>query len=186
MQFSIGRPDLVRAINQRWLLKFWKRHLGAQGVPQWQVVKDDTLVRISASLSFLDVTGSGAGARFQVSYYGEVVAKAYGLPDFRGKCLDEIVPTSRQNVALAPYYVTLERSCPVYTIHDMKDRDGRPVHLERLLLPFSRNGKGIDRIVASFEFISPDGAFESDSLMITQKGPVVLRTAAIIEPQLTA
>jgi hypothetical protein len=186
MQFSIGRPDIIRAINQRWLLKFWNRHLGAHQVPLWQALEADDLTRISASLSFLDVSGSGAQARFQVRFYGEDIAKAYGLPDFRGKCLDEIVPSPRHNVALAPYHETLERRCPVYTIHDIHDRCGRLVHFERLLLPFSRNGERVDRILASFEFISPDGAFESDSLMTTQKGAGVLQVSAFIEPRTLA
>jgi hypothetical protein len=42
MQFSAGRENTVRAINQRWLLKFWKRNLGTRNVPQWQSVYGST------------------------------------------------------------------------------------------------------------------------------------------------
>lgn len=181
MQFSSGRPDIIRAINQRWLLKFWKRHLGTHRVPLWQALEADDLMRISDGLSFLDVSGSGATARFQVRFYGEAIAKAYGLPDFRGKCLDEIVPLPRHNVALAPYHETLARRCPVYTIHDINDRCGRLVHFERLLLPFSRNGECVDRILASFEFVCLDGAFDGHELMKTPAGPPMLRLSATIE-----
>ena len=183
MQFSVGRPDLVRAINQRWLLKFWKRHLGAHRIPRWQAVEADDLKRMSSSLSFLEVTGSGTSTRFQIRYYGDLIAKVYGLPDFRGKFLDEIVPANRRDVALAPYQRAYECGCPVYTIHDLSDRDGRLVHFERLPLPFSRDGEVIDRVLASFEFVSPDGAFDGERLLVTQVGPTDLKVSIIIEPR---
>jgi len=33
MLFPESRPDVVRAINQHWLLNFWNRHIGTQRVP---------------------------------------------------------------------------------------------------------------------------------------------------------
>ena len=183
MQFSTGRPDSVRAINQRWLLKFWKNHLGMNRIPRWQAVKTDELIRISSSLSFLDVNGDGASARFQIRYYGDLIAKAYGLSDFRGKFLDEIVSEHRRAAALAPYQQALACGCPIYTIHDLTDRNGRLVHFERLLLPFSSDGGVIERILTSYEFVAPDGAYECDSLLVAQEGPSELKVSIIIEPQ---
>ena len=75
MQFSVARPDVVRAINQRWLLKFWKQHLTADSVPQWQAVEAENLTRVSANLSFLEVSGSDGSARFQIRFHGATIAK---------------------------------------------------------------------------------------------------------------
>ena len=47
MQFTPARPDAVRAINQRWLLKFWMRHLDGARVPRWQAVEADDLASLS-------------------------------------------------------------------------------------------------------------------------------------------
>src|SRR6185503_9181631 len=55
MQFSTARPDVVRAINQRWLLTFWNRHRGDHAVPRWQVIEAENISRMADSLSFLDV-----------------------------------------------------------------------------------------------------------------------------------
>ena len=137
-------------------------------------------------MSFLDVTGSGANARFQIRFHGAMIAKVYGSLDCRGRYLDEIVPAERRAAALAPYRETLQRGCPVYTIHDLTDRDGRLIYFERLLLPFSRDGEDVDRILASFEFICADGAFDSDSLLITPAAPMALRLSAVIEPRALA
>lgn len=186
MQFSIGRPDLVRSVNQRWLLKVWERSLGAGRIPQWQSIKVENLTRLSDTLSFVDVVGSGNTARFQIRYYGKTISKAYSALDFRGKFLDEIVPADRQRIALAPYRQTLACGQPVYTIHDLSDRDGRTIHFERLLLPFSRDGEGVDRILASLEFICEDGAFETEGLLNAQTMPAKLQISAVIEPHALA
>lgn len=181
MQFSIGQPDLVRAINQRWLLKFWKSQLRTHRIPQWQSVKTEDLTRLSHALGFLDVVGSGSSPRFQIRFYGEMIAKAYGSTELPGKFLDETIPEHRQEVALAAYHKTRECGYPVYTIHDLVDRNGRIVLFERLLLPFSSDGDDVKRILTSFEFICEDGAFEIDSLLTAQTTPSVLRLSAIIE-----
>jgi hypothetical protein len=183
MQFSVGRPDLVRAINQRWLLKFWQRHLESSRVPRWQAVRPESLSRLSDSLNFLDVSRAGNNTRFQLRTYCPIFGKAHHPIDCRGKYLDEIVPANRHAIALAPYHQTVECGCPIYTIHDVTDRDGRLVHFERLLLPFSRDGANVDRILASFEFVSPEGAFESEGLLTTHPLPSALRLSAIIEPK---
>jgi hypothetical protein len=144
MQFSEARPDVVRAINQRWLLKFWKRHKTPHRVPQWQAVEVDDLSRIAANLSILEVSGGDGTARFMIRFHGETIGQVYGSLDCRGKYLDEIIPAERHAEGLAPYHRALETGRPVYTIHDVTDRHGRIVHYERLLLPYARDGQNID------------------------------------------
>ena len=186
MDFSVARPDVVRAINQRWLLKFWKRHLGAHRVPQWQAVEAENLTAISANLSFLDVTGSDGGARFQIRFHGATIAQVYGRGDCRGKYLDQIIPAAGHANGLAPYHQAVRGGHPVYTIQDMTDRNGRLVHYERLLLPFASDGQTVDRILASFEFICLDGAFDGRELMKSQSAAPMLRLSATIEPRALA
>jgi hypothetical protein len=181
MQFSAGRENTVRAINQRWLLKFWKRNLGTRNVPQWQSVEAENLSSISANLSFLDVTGTRGLVRYKIRFHGAIIGQVYGSTDCRGKHLDEIIPAARYAEAQQPYRQTVHSGNPVYTIHDMIDSNGRLVNYERLLLPFAQDGKAIDRILASFEFFCADGAFDGCKLMTRQAGPSALRLSATIE-----
>jgi hypothetical protein len=183
MQFSEARPDVVRAINQRWLLNFWKRHKAAHRVPQWQAVEVDDLSRMAANLSILEVSGGDGTARFVVRFHGETIGRVYGSLDCRGKYLDEIIPAERHAEGLAPYHRALETGRPVYTIHDVTDRHGRIVHYERLLLPYARDGQNIDHILASFEFVCEDGAFDGHALMKSPAAPPMLRLSATIGPQ---
>lgn len=182
MQFSAARPDIVRAINQRWLLKFWLRHRGAHRVPQWQAVAAEDLSRVADNMSILDIIGSGGAARFLIRSHGTTIGEVYGSADCRGKYLDEVIPAASQANALAPYHQAADSGRPVYTIHDIADREGRLVHYERLLLPFSRDGNTVDRILASFEFICEDGAFTSHGLMKAPAVPPALRLSATIAP----
>jgi hypothetical protein len=54
------------------------------------------------------------------------------------------------------------------------------------LLPFAADGQMVDRILASFEFVCLDGAFDVRDLMRTQSAPPTLKLAAKIEPQALA
>lgn len=182
MQFSGAQPDVVRAINQRWLLMFWNRHLGAHRVPLWQAVEAENLTRMADTLSFLDVIAGNGTLRFQIRFHGAVIGQVFGAPDCRGKFLYESMPEAARAQKLLPYQQAVESGRPVYTVHDMTDRQGRMVHYERLLLPFSRDGETVDRILAAFEFISPDGAFDSRDLIGTQTAAPALRVSATIEP----
>jgi hypothetical protein len=185
MQFSVARPDIVRAINQRWLLMFWNRQLGAARLPRWQAVEAEDMSRMADNLSFLDVISGDNGLRFQIRFHGAMIGRVYGSPDCRGVFLHESKPEPARAQALAPYRRSVETGRPVYLIHDVTDREGRVVHYERLLLPFSRDGQSVDRILASFEFICPDGAFDNRGLMDVQTAPPALRLSATIEPQAT-
>jgi hypothetical protein len=144
------------------------------------------LSRAAANLSILDVSGDGGTARFLIRSHGETIGQVYGSSDCRGKYLDDIIPAAHRVEGLAPYHRALEIGRPVYTIHDLTDRNGRLVHYERLLLPYARDGQNIDHILASFEFICPDGAFDSRDLMKSPAAPPLLRLSATIGPHALA
>lgn len=177
------QPDAVRAINQRWLLKFWKRNRGNDGIPPWQAVEAENLTRVSDNVSFLDVTGDGEIKRFQIRQHGSGIAKVYGAPDCRGRFLDEVIPRERHPTGLMPYYRAYSTGQPVYTICDVRDKNGRLILFERLILPFCGNGETVERILSSFEFICEDGAYDSAALVKLKYGAQTLRLCAMIEAQ---
>ena len=183
MTFKIARPDVVRAVHQRWLLNYWMQHLNRHPVPQWQTVQTDSLTSLSDNLSLLNVIEGDGPARFAIRYHGAAIGRIYGSSDCRGRYLDDVLPAHASTDALKPYHRVVESGYPIYTIHDVIDRSGRPVHFERLLLPFARDGRTVDRILASFEFFCPDGAFDSEALMHNQRQPPALRLSAMIEPR---
>lgn len=181
MNFELAQPDAVRAINQRWLLKFWKRHLTADGMPQWQAVEAENLSRVSDNISFLDVTGDGEVKRFRIRLHGAGIAKVYGEPDCSGRFLDDVIPRERHPTGLMPYYRAYSTGQPVYTICDVRDKNGRLIMFERLILPFRSDGQTVERILSSFEFICEDGAYDSAALVKLKYGAQTLRLCAMID-----
>jgi hypothetical protein len=180
MDFPPARPDAVRAINQRWLLQFWNKHLTGHRVPPWQKVEAQGLNALSTNLSLLDVAAGDGQTRYLIRFHGSVVGQVYGSSDCRGKFLDEVLPSAAGAHALAPYHQAVASGCPVYVIQDVTDRQDRVVHYERLLLPFGRDGQSVDRILASFEFICDDGGFDPGALLASQKAAPVVKLAATI------
>lgn len=137
---------------------------GATALPNWPGLQQD-FAQVSADLSLNEVVVADATTRFKIQFHGPRIGELYGSASCVGKFLDEILPAAYSAPALATYRQVVATCLPVYTIADMRDAAGRIVHYERLLLPFGGDGVNVDRILASLEIISPEGAFDHRGLM---------------------
>jgi hypothetical protein len=164
MEFINSRPDIVRSITQRWLLSYWNRLRGKDAVPAWPGFRLTEMAAMGDDLAFADITDNNGTPRLFVRFQGKNIIDAFGISTV-GRYLDEILPRPYRDVALATCHQVLATKLPVYTVSDMRDRDGRIVHFERLLLPFGHKGAELGRILASMETVSPEGAFTSRDLM---------------------
>ena len=170
MQFAGSQSDIVRSSNQRWLLSYWDRLHDTCPLPMWQGFEAEELAAMAGNLSFNDVVGSDGNARFLIRYHGRRIAETCGTV-CEGKFLDEVLPPQYREAALATYHRVLVTKLPVYTVADMRDRHGRIVHYERLLLPFGRDGVVVDRILVSLEAINPEGVLDNNDLMRSTPKP---------------
>jgi hypothetical protein len=171
VEFMSSRPDVIRSADQRRLLQYWNSRRSTAILPVWDCIEVPELDAISGSLSYADVVAASDHPRFLIRYHGARVAELYGAVCI-GKHLDEVLPPAYRTSALATYYKVVNEKLPVYTVADTRDRGGRIVHYERLLLPFGSDGRTVDRILVSLETVSPEGAFENRGLMAaTQKPP---------------
>ena len=163
MDFMKTGPEVVQSINQRWLLNQWKRLRNGNPLPVWKHLPVDDLKRMLDTLMFCDLVPGDEGGRFLIRYIGKQIALSYG-GDFQGRHLDEALPKIWRENALTTYRKAIRSGRPVYNAVDTRDRDGRMVHLERLLLPFSRDGVAGHHILASIETVSLEGKFEQENL----------------------
>ena len=108
MRFQMARPDVIRAISQRWLLNIWTRHRGGHRVPPWQAIEGEDLASASSNLSLFEVIGANGDARFLVRFHGETLGKVYGSTDCRGKYLDEIIPPAAYAESAAAYRTAVD------------------------------------------------------------------------------
>jgi hypothetical protein len=176
MHFMKAGADVVQSVNQRWLLTQWARLRRGAPLPIWKHLPVEDLKRMVETLMFCDVVADAAGGRFLVRYVGSRIALSYG-GDVQGRYLDEALPRIWRDNALKTYVKALESRMPVYNAVDTRDREGRMVHLERLLLPFSRDGLAADRILSSIETVSLEGKFELENL---GRSPHATSTCALV------
>lgn len=181
MEYMLSPPDIVRSSNQRILLDYWHTLRADRALPVWCKVRTDKLAISHEDLSYTSVVGKDSARRFQITFHGTRVAEAYGRMNCVGKFLDDILPPAYSAAALSTYHQVVEGRQPVYTVSDMRDPAGRIVHYERLLLPFGIGGPDVERILASLETSSPEGAFEHRSLMTTSARPPAFALCTTIQ-----
>jgi hypothetical protein len=168
VEFVISPPDIVRSINQAWLLKCWMRWRSAARLPVLDSPAAEELAGVSDNLLCADVVNDAGRSRFLIRFSGVRILEYFGAScadQGQGRFLDEVLPAAYRDAALSSFHEVVAARQPVYTIADMRDRAGRIVHFERLLLPLGRDGNAVDRILASIEAVSPEGAFHVDELM---------------------
>lgn len=180
MEFITLRPDIVRSSTQRWLLSYWHRQRGGASLPVWRGLEAaPELMAMADFLGYADVVGTVDEYRLLLRVQGARVAEAHGGPAV-GRFLDDVLKSPYKEASAATCRQVVLTKLPLYTLIDLRDRNGRIVHYERLLLPFGRDGRQVDGVLASIETISPEGAFDNRDLMnLPEKTPAFALCATI-------
>lgn len=177
MPFQKTSADVIRPVRQRWLLSHWNRARGEHAVPAWKKLDPDDLAKMAESLMFCDVTTED-GIRFLIRFRGVRIAETFG-PQQAGY-LDDLLPAVIRDETLAAYRKAVESKHPVFTIAETRDPAGKPVNLERLVLPFTRDGSSVERILASLEMVSIEGGFNSRDLLNGKPRALIYSLRALI------
>jgi hypothetical protein len=184
VEFVISPPDIVRSSSQLWLLNTWIRLRGSSRLPALDGFLGEEFVAISDNLLLTDVV-SGAGAtRYLIRFGGLRVVEYFGAScpqGGQGRFLDEALPAAYRDAALSTFDQAVAAQEPVYTVADLRDRAGRIVHLERLLLPLSRDGAAVDGVLASIEALSPEGAMDNRDLATSPTSPPAFGFCTVID-----
>jgi hypothetical protein len=184
VEFVISPPDIVRSSNQLWLLKTWIGLRGASRLPALDGFLGEEFVRISDNLLLADVVMGAGAARFLIRFGGTRIQEYIGMScpsDGRDRFLDEVLPVTYREAALTAFQEAVAAQEPVYTVADLRDRAGRIVHLERLLLPLSQMGAAVDGILASIEAVSPEGVLENRGPATSRSAPPAFAFCTIID-----
>jgi hypothetical protein len=158
------RPDIVKSVQQRWLLALWIRHRRETMIPGPEDFGMETLDPCRDDLSILDVVADNGSHRFRIFDHGKNVGAMYA-GQCAGKYLDEVLPDAVRSHTLDTYEHAVQSRKPIYTVSQIADADGRPILYERLLLPLGDAAGRVMRILALLETISTEGRIERRSLM---------------------
>jgi hypothetical protein len=157
-------PDVVKSIQQRWLLGHWKRLRNGCVLPLASSFKLAEADPCRDDLSVLDVLPHNGAHRFLIVDHGKNIGSMFAS-SCAGKFLDETLPDIARARTLETYEHVVTTGVPVYTVSRMIDALGRPILYERLLLPFSDGSGKVTRILALLETISNEGTIERQSLL---------------------
>jgi hypothetical protein len=156
--------DVVKSVQQRWLLACWTRLRNGKSLPQATAFSLDTINDCRDDLSIFDVVADNGSHRFRIFDHGKNVGAMYA-GQCAGKYLDEVLPGAARSHTLETYVHAVRTRLPIYTVSRMTDADGRPILYERLLLPLGNAECRVVRILALLETISTEGTIERRSLM---------------------
>jgi hypothetical protein len=180
VEFLTARPDIVGSKTQCSLLSYWHRARGNALLPVWKGL-DETpeLLMMADNLAYADVVGTEETYRLLVTMQGARLMESHG-GYMVGKFLDDILKPPYKDQSLTTCRQSITSKLPVYTLLDMRDRNQRIVHYERLLLPFGQDGTHADGLLVSIEISSPEGPFDNRDLMTSPAKPPALALCATI------
>jgi hypothetical protein len=164
VQFESANPTIVKSIRQRDLLNTWLRlYAREQKLPAIEEYRPDRIEDELPDLVYLTIHSGEIPPRLIIDSDGTRMSSAYGHTG-KGRYLDEYLGARLAPIVMPIYYECIARGLPAYTIANIDDIYGRIVSYERLLLPFTQQGK-VSHIIASLKTICEDGGFEIRNLM---------------------
>ena len=183
LEFQSAKPSIVKSIKQRDLLNTWLRlYARTQAMPHLAEYQPERLEDELPDLVYYSVDAIASPPRLTIQSDGTRMSSAYGHTG-KGKLLDEYLGARMAAIVMPVYYECIARKLPVYTISSIDDIYGRIVAYERLLLPFSDDGK-VTYILASLKTISEDGGFEIKNLMRGNDSLPTPKLRCVIDQQL--
>jgi hypothetical protein len=156
LNFENGTAHSIRSISQRGLAASWAR-LAKNGLPSFDQF-DPGPVHDPKQLAVWKVEITAAQLVFRAMYRGSLLDEAFN-EGWTGKTLDEVAPPALRDAIISASDHCASTGCAIYSVLRTYDGAGLPIDLERLLLPFGRNGR-VRIILASLQLISLEGTVE--------------------------
>ena len=162
MNFENGTVHSIRSISQHGLASAWAR-LAKGALPCFEQFDPDPRVHDPKQLVVWKVEADNERNVFRALYRGSLLNQAF-KDDWIGKTLTEVIPPSLRSAIISASDHCAMTGCAVYTILRTYDDAGFAIDLERLLLPFGKDGR-VQQILASLQLISLEGTVERSKVV---------------------
>jgi hypothetical protein len=184
MHFQRAHVSIVRSIRHVSLVRDWNRARGNREMPEFSDFVPNERAGDLADISISEVRREGGRLAYFCRQAGprlEQVHDAKMSSRLLSECLDPCMATAAKPIWDACVWTKL----PVYCIIPVSDRDGCPVTIEQIFLPYARGGNSAGVMVAALHACSTEGRFVHHGLLRNHaKAP--LHWAAIIDPAIAA
>jgi hypothetical protein len=153
LNFENGTLHSIRSVSQRALAASWAR-LGKESMPSFDRFDPEPGIHDPKQLVVWKVEVTDGQLDFRALYRGRSIDDAFN-EGWIGKTLREVSPPALQPAIMSASDHCASTGCAVYTVLRTYNGAGLPVELERLLLPFGKNGR-VKIVVASLQLTRPD------------------------------
>jgi hypothetical protein len=150
-----GGINNIRSISQRVLAIHWTRIASGNQIPRFDQFDFDSRIHDPKQLAVWDVEQRNGPIVLRALYSGCLLNEPFNA-GWAGRTLEELTPPSLRSAIVSGSHECVRTGCAIYMILRTCDSMGYPVDLERLLLPYGRNGQ-VEQIVASLQLISLEG-----------------------------
>jgi hypothetical protein len=156
LNFENGTFHSIRSVSQRALAGSWAR-LCEKGLPSFDAFDPEPGTHDPKQLAVWKVEVDAGQMVFRALYRGRLLDEAFNV-GWAGKTLREVTPPSLQPAIVGASEHCASTGCAIYAV--LRTYNGAlPIELERLLLPFGRNGR-VKIILASLQLTSLDPTVE--------------------------
>jgi hypothetical protein len=161
LNFENGTVHSIRSVSQRALATSWAA-LCKEGLPSFDQFEPEPGAHDPKQMVVWKVELNEGQLDFRALYRGKLLDQAFNV-GWVGKTLREVTPPALQPAIWGSSEHCVSTGCAVYTVLRTYDGAGFAIELERLLLPFGKNGR-VKIMVASLQLISLDGTVERSKI----------------------
>jgi hypothetical protein len=184
MQFQRAHVSIVRSIRHVSLVRDWQRARGTRELPEFKDFVPNERAGDSADLSISDVSRDDGKLSYICKQAGPRVEQVHDAK-MPSRHLSDCLEPGMAAAAKPIWDACVLNKLPVYAIIPLSDRDGCPVTIEQIFLPYARGGSSADVMVAALHACSTEGRFVHQGLL-RNIAKVPLHWAVIIDPAIAA
>src|SRR5262245_59097401 len=156
MAFKFEPHWKIRSPSQLALATYWDKLAAGRRFPAFTEFQLPPDVHDPKQLVAWGVEGSGRLRKFRALYQGESIADVFNAA-WPGKTMEQVVPMSLRKITLEAAKECANSGCIVYSIFSTIDASDTQFDCHRLLLPFRRDGGGVEHMLGSLQLTVVQG-----------------------------
>ena len=184
MQFQKAHISIIRSIRHVSLVREWQRAKGADQLPNIAAFVPNERAGDLADLSISDISRKDGRFAYLCRWAGPRVEQVHDAK-MASRLLSDSLDPNMAAAVKSIWDACVWSKLPVYCIIPVSDRNGCPVTIEQVFLPWTRRGQEPEVMVTALHACSTEGRFDHHGLLRNHaKAP--LHWAVIVDPMTAA
>jgi hypothetical protein len=184
MQFQKAHISIIRSIRHVSLVRDWQRAKGADQLPNIAGFVPNERAGDLADLSISDISRKDGRFAYLCRWAGPRVEQVHDAK-MASRLLSDSLDPNMVAAVKSIWDACVWSKLPVYCIIPVSDRNGCPVTIEQVFLPWTRRGQEPEVMVTALHACSTEGRFDHHGLL-RNHARAPLHWAVIVDPMTAA